>query len=85
MACLKLSRGPDFIVKSVDNENQTCLQMPGELQIQIRSCLCCFRSLMYVSPFGGEELRQKLGSFKLAAVTTTVVHEIQLFEFLCVT
>lgn len=25
-ACLKLSRGPDFITESVDNENQTCLQ-----------------------------------------------------------
>lgn len=26
MACLKLSRGPDFISESMDNENQTCLQ-----------------------------------------------------------
>lgn len=26
MTCLKLSRGPDFITQSVDNENQTCLQ-----------------------------------------------------------
>lgn len=80
MACLKLSRGPDFIVESMDNKNQTCLQVPGELQIQIRSCLCCFRSLMYVSPFGGEELRQKLGSFELVAAAT-MVPEIWLFEF----
>lgn len=32
---------------------------------------------MYVSQLGGEELRQKLGSFELAAAST-VVPEIQL-------
>lgn len=82
MACLKLSRGSDFIAESMDNENQTCLQMSGELQIQIRSCLCCFRSLMCVSPFGGEELRQELGSSELASAAS-LVPEIWFFEFLC--
>lgn len=35
---------------------------------------------MYVSPFGGEELRRKLGSFLLAS-SSAGVPEIQLFGF----
>lgn len=70
----------DFIAESMDYENQTCLQVPRELQIQIRS------SLLFQEPdvcqfIGGEEHRQKLGSFELAAAGAAVVPAIWLFEF----
>lgn len=56
---------PDFIVESLDYENQTSLPMAKESQIQIQSPPL-FRALMGVSACAGKEHRQKVGSPGLA-------------------
>lgn len=65
----------DFIAKSMDYEKQTCLQTPGELQIQIRSSLL-FREPEARQSVGGGAHRQTRGSLELAAA----VPEVRLFE-----
>ena len=80
MACFKLSRPLILSPRQWTVRTRLACKRPGSYKSKY-GLLCCFWSLIYVSPFGGEEHRQKLGSFEQAVAA--VVCEIWLFEFPC--